>query len=286
MKEGTQPDQQRPAVTEEAPEAKEGIPPSQQRLIFEGEQLEDGTEVKTKGITLDPASLAFAGTQREEVSEEVAQEGIPPDKQRLIPAGEQLEEVVQVKEGVQPDQQMFKVAGKQLEDEAGKQIEAKLQVKEGIQPDQQRPALIEEVPEVKVEVPKEGILPDQLIGAGKQRSRKTAGPHAAHSWTCQSGTRSSSDGPAPAPPWVARGRGPAEPCFKLYRRVGARDRTRERERERDCLFQQSTAMPSQGAGAVWFLPSALSVHVMCLNQAGVNGGSGCDSLKAAKCLVI
>ena len=127
-------------------------------------------------------------------------EGIQPDKQRLIPAGEQLEEVVQAKEGVQPDQQMFKVAGKQLEDEAGEHIEAKIQVKEGIQPDQQRPALIEEAPEVKVEVPKEGILPDQLIGAGKQRSRKTAGPHAAHSWTCQSGTRSSSDGPAPAPP--------------------------------------------------------------------------------------
>ena len=43
-------------------------------------------------------------------------------------------------------------------------------MKEGIQPGQQRPALIEEVPEVKVEVAK-GSLPDQLIGAGKQRSR-------------------------------------------------------------------------------------------------------------------
>ena len=38
--------------------------------------------------------------------------------------------------------------------------------------------------------------------------------------------------------------------------------------------------------AKWFLPSALSVILMEINQARVNGGSNYDSLKVAKCLVI
>ena len=45
-------------------------------------------------------------------------------------------------------------------------------------------------------------------------------------------------------------------------------------------------MSLQGADAMWFLPSALNVNVMRLNQARVNGGSNYDSLKVAKCLVI
>ena len=34
-------------------------------------------------------------------------------------------------------------------------------------------------------------------------------------------------------------------------------------------------MASKGADTVWFLPSALSVNVVSLSQAGVNGGSDC-----------
>ena len=79
------------------------------------------------------------GKQHEEVSEEVAQEGIPPDKQRLVLAGElfedmgdmlpgrqalhfagkQLEEVM--KGGTPPDKQRLTNAGEQLEDGADKQ---------------------------------------------------------------------------------------------------------------------------------------------------------------------
>ena len=61
---------------------------------------------------------------------------------------------------------------------------------------------------------------------------------------------------------------------------------RERESERDCFFEESIAMPSQGADTMLLVPSALSVNVMRLSQARVNGGSDCDSLKAATCLGI
>ena len=63
-------------------------------------------------------------------------------------------------------------------------------------------------------------------------------------------------------------------------------RERERESERDCFFEESIAMPSQGADTMLLVPSALSVSVMRLSQARVNGGSDCDSLKAATCIGI